>query len=139
MALVAALFLACVDAVKIEFPCLGGAIEGILDRDTVADFPAKTLCERGSCNCALLILYEIVPLSVGYNKFGHHLALVVHVNDKLRKEIPFVLIYAPEPMIVSHSFDTRNRADFVVVGKRQHVDEPYTIDGHQAVGEEPEL
>src|SRR5439155_24738444 len=121
-AFVASLFLACVASVEVEFPCLGCAVEGILDRDTVADFPSKTLRERCARNCALLILYEIVPLIVGYNKFGHHLALVVHVNDKLRKEISFVLIYAAEPMIVSHGFDARNRADFVVVGKRQHID-----------------
>ena len=72
----------------------------------------------GAGNSALAVLQEIVPLVVRYHQLSHHLALILGIDDKLWKEVLFILIDAAKPVIVRDRFDTGNGQDFVAVGDR---------------------
>src|SRR5215470_1259267 len=81
----------------------------------------------------LAILQECIPLIFWNDKLGKNLALILRVDYELRKEIFFVLIDPPEPVIVSDHLHARNTQDFVAIGQRQRIDDRGPIDNHQAI------
>ncbi len=106
-----------IDAVEIELP-RAAAVESSLDRDAIANFPMEACGRAGARDGALAVFQEIVPLLVRYHKLSHHLALIFGVDDKLWKEVLFILIDTAEPVIVGDRLDAGNGKDFVAVGDR---------------------
>src|SRR2546422_6820342 len=117
LALVATRTLAVINAVEIELPRTA-AIESSLDGDAIADFPMEAFGRAGAGNSALAVFQEIVPLVVRHHKLRHHLALIFGVDDKLWKEVLFVLVDPAEPVIVRDRFNAGNGKDLVAVGDR---------------------
>ncbi len=109
-----------INAVEIELPG-AAAIESSLDGDAIADFPMEAFGRAGAGNSALAVFEEIVPLVVRYHKLSHYLALIFGVDDKLWKEVLFILIDTAEPVIVRNGFDPGNSKDFVAVGDRHQL------------------
>jgi len=107
-----------INAIEIELR-RAAAVQRCLDGDAIADFPMEALGRASARNSALAVFQEIVPLVVRYHKLSHHLALIFRVDDKLWKEVLFLLIDTAEPVIVRDGFDSGNGKDFVSVGDRQ--------------------
>src|SRR5262249_6393663 len=114
LALIAAWFVAMIDAVQIELPgrC---PVKRSLERDPVADLPSEALRKIRPCNGALPVFHKVVPLIVRHYEFGIHMTVVLYVDHELRKEILLILIDAAEPMVVRDAFHAGDRADFVTV------------------------
>src|SRR5208283_2046889 len=87
----------------------------------------------GPDDSALAILHEGIPLIIGNNQFGYHLALVLGIDDELRKEILLVLIDATKPVVVRDIFHARNTQDLVAVRQRDQIDDGRTVDDYQAI------
>jgi hypothetical protein len=106
-----------IDAVEVELR-RAAAIESRFDRNAIANFPMEARGGAGAGNGTHAVFHEIVPLIVGHHQLRHNLALVFRVDDKLRKEVLFILIDAAEPVIVCDGLDAGNGKDFVAMGNR---------------------
>src|SRR5208337_2861053 len=98
------------------------------------DFPTEAFGGASTGNDTLPVLHEGVPLIVGDDQFGKDLALVFRVNDKLRKEILFILVDAAKPIVVGDTFHARNSGDLIAIGKGDGIDEGGAVYDPQAVG-----
>src|SRR5579859_920573 len=123
---------AVIDAIEIEFPY--AAKKRSLDGDAVANLPAKSLGRGGAGNGSLPVLHKVLPLVFWNGKFRKNLALVVHVNGELGKEIPFILIHAAKPVGVANFLDAGDTLDLVRICQRQRLDDGRAINNDQAVG-----
>src|SRR5690348_3468362 len=114
-----------INAVDIELPTLiAKAVKRGLDGDAVANLPAETLHRGGTDNCPLAILQKRAPLIVWNLEFRKNLALVLRIDNELREEILWILIYAAKPVIERNVLHAVNTQDLIAVRKqigRAHV------------------
>src|SRR5215470_3989301 len=132
LTLVPVRFRRVIDAIEVELPYCA-AIESGLNRDAISDFPMEAFCELCARHGALAILHKVIPLLVGHDKLRIYLAMVIHVDHELGKEILLILIDAAEPVIMRDSLHPGNRGDFVGVRNRHKVHQANAIDDNQAV------
>src|SRR5882724_4696505 len=109
LAFIAARLIAVINAIEIEIPSAVGAIECVLDRDSIANLPAEALRDLRADNRSLAVLDEILPLIFGDDELAHHLAVVFDVNGKLREEILLFDVHAAKPVVVGDGLHTRDR------------------------------
>src|SRR5215831_4217104 len=121
LGLIISLARAVIDAVKIEFP--HAAKECSLDGDAVANLPAKSLGGGGAGNGPLAVIHKVLPLVIRNAELGINLALVVHVNGELSKEISFILIHAAKPVGEGDFLHAGNAFDLLCIGERQRLDD----------------
>ena len=78
-------------------------------------FQPKRLAVFAPDDRALAVFYEVLPLVIGNDQFGDHLALIFGVDHELREEVLFVLIDAAEPIVVGYRLDPGNARNLVAV------------------------
>src|SRR5712664_238415 len=133
LAFIAAGFVAVINAIEIEIPSAVGAIERVLDRDSIANLPAEALRDLRADNRSLAVLDEILPLIFGDDELAHHLAVVFDVNGKLREEILLLDVHAAQPVVVGDGLHARDRQDLVPVCDGHGLNQPDAVGNHQAV------
>src|SRR4029077_2718343 len=107
-----------VNTVYVKLPGFGGTIKSVFQGNTIANLPAKALCESCANDRALTVIYKVFPLIIGNTHFGHDLPLVFNINDELREEVLFILINAAKPIVVSNSLDALDSKNFVAIRER---------------------
>ena len=130
LTLIAARVVVGVNAFQVELPCFGGAIESVFQGDAVANLPAKAFREPSANNCALTIIYEVLPLVVGNLHLRHDLALIFGVDHKLGEEVLLILIDAAEPIVVRKRLDALDGQNLVPIRERNGLNEPRPVDNH---------
>ena len=120
-----------VDAADVELPI--ARINGSLNRNPISHFPAESLCDSRTGDCALSVFKERLPLIVRNYEFRKHHALIFRIDCKLRKKVLFVLIHAAKPVVVRDGFHAGDAQDLVAIGIRQRLNDRRFVNHVQPV------